>query len=323
MKRITLAMRDWAWLTPLLLRETDTGGLRSRGVDLVIERVQTLPGPAERTRFDLAETSLSRHAIDTLAGNATGTGVPYFAMQAFRSRCVIVRRDSPAQSARDLDGGRIGLTGWHDSGNIWTRDALRHDGLDASGARWFAGPLTAGGPDYDRLGPGRDREDVSDTGGATLVELLLAGELDAVLTPFMPPNIYGPEAPVRPLYKTSAEPELRYYADRGYVPGIHILTADAELPSEMTSAVVEALHASRQEWLRRRARMLDEPALAADTAYQLQARHLRPGWDGPGLEAHRPMIEDFLDLQVRDGIMTAAPSLSALFTDITELKESR
>jgi len=319
---VTLAMRDWAWLTPLLLGEVDAGPLRSQGVRLMVERVQALPGPGERDRFDLAEASLSRHAIDVASGTATVTGVPFFAMQAFRSRCVLVRQDSPARSAADLAGGRIGLTGWHDSGNIWTRDALRHDGLEAGQVRWFAGPLTPGGPTYDRLGPGRDREDVSGTGGRALVELLLEGELDAVLTPFMPPAVYGPDAPVRPLYRSSAEPELRYYADRGYVPGIHILTAHPALPVEVTGAVVQVLDASRQEWLRRRARMLDEPALGADTAYQLQARHLRPGWDGAGVETHRRMVEDFLDLQVRDGITTHAPHLDDLFTDITELEES-
>ncbi|GGK60405.1 hypothetical protein GCM10011509_05940 [Ornithinimicrobium pekingense] len=322
MKTVTLAMRDWGWLTPLVLGEIDPGPLRAQGVQLAIERVQTLPGPGERDRFDVAETSLSRHVIDTVSGSVDAVGVPYFAMQAFRSRCVLVREDTPAQSAADLDNGRLGLTGWHDSGNIWTRDALRHDGLDTTGVRWFAGPLSAGGPIYDRLGPGRARDDVSDTGGSTLVELLLAGVLDGVLTPFMPPAVYGTDAPLRPLYPASTEPELRYYAARGYVPGIHLLTADPALPGGVTAAVVQVLDASRQEWLRRRARMLDDPALGADTAYQLQARHLRPGWDSPGIQVHRRMIEDFLDLQVADGIIPTAPSLHDLFMDITDLEES-
>lgn len=67
--------------------------------------------------------------------------------------------------------------------------------------------------------------------------------------------------------------------------------------------------------------MLDEPALGADTAYQLQARHLDPGWDAPGLERHRRMVEDFLELQVRDGITRQAPSLDALFPDLTTVEE--
>lgn len=316
MKTVTLAMRDWAWLTPLVMGDVDAGALRAHGVRLEVERVQTLPGPGERDRFDLAETSLSRHAIDAAAGTVTAVGVPFFAMQAFRSRCVLVRRNSPARSAADLSGGRIGLTGWHDSGNIWTRDALVHDGLQVAGVRWFAGPLVAGGPGYDRIGPGKDRDDVVDSGAATLLDLLLSEVLDAVLTPFMPTSVYGPDAPVRPLYQSSSATELSYYAERGYVPGIHILTADPALPAEVTGAVVQVLDASRQEWLRRRSRMLDEPALGADTAYQLQARHLRPGWDGPGLERHRRMVQDFLQLQVRDGITKEAPRLEDLFTDI-------
>lgn len=315
MRTIRVAMRDWAWLTPLALGEVDTTPITRLGAELTLERVQTLPGTDADGRFELAETSLSRFVLDTSAGRATRYAVPFFAMQAFRSRCVLVRQDSPARSAGDLVDGRVGLTGWHDSGNIWTRDALRHDGLDTDGVQWRVGPLTAGAQPYDRLGPGRDRADVSEIdGGTTLVDLLLAGELEAVLTPFMPPQVYGPDAPIRPLYAASAEPELAYYADRGYVPGIHLMTATPDLPVEAARAVVDVLEDSRREWLHRRSRLLDEPVLSADTAYQQQLGHLRPGWDAPSVEAHRPMLTDFLDLQIRDGITTGAPSLETLFT---------
>lgn len=149
--------------------------------------------------------------------------------------------------------------------------------------------------------------------GATLVDLLLAGDLEAILTPFMPPEVYGPDATVRPLYASSAGPEMAYYADRGYVPGIHLLTAAPELPVDIARAVVDVLVSSRAEWTHRRSRMLDEPALGADTAYQQQQRHLRPGWDAASLPAHRSMIEDFLGLQVHDGIAPSAPSIETLF----------
>lgn len=321
MRTIRLAMRDWAWLTPLALGEVDTTPITRLGAELQLERVQTLPGKDADGRFELAESSLSRFVLDTTAGATTRYAVPFFAMQAFRSRCVLVSQDSESRSAGDLAGGRIGLTGWHDSGNIWTRDALRHDGLDTDGVQWHAGPLTGGAKPYDRLGPGRDRDDVHEIAdGPTLGDLLLAGDLDAVLTPFMPSQAYGPDAAIRPLYAASAEPELAYYADRGYVPGIHILTAMPDVPVEVVRAVVDVLDSSRVEWVHRRSRLLDEPALAADTAYQQQRRHLRPGWDAPSLQAHLPMLRDFLDLQVQDGITSRAPSVETLFTTTQEWK---
>lgn len=321
MRTIRLAMRDWAWLTPLALGEVDTTPVTRLGAELELERVQTLPGAAADGRFELAEASLSRFVLDTAAGQATRYAVPFFAMQAFRSRCVLVRQDSTARSAGDLVEGRVGLTGWHDSGNIWTRDALRHDGLDTDGVQWRVGPLTGGAKPYDRLGPGPDRADVAEIDeAATLVDLLLAGELEAVLTPFMPPQAYGPDAPIRPLYADSTEPELAYYADRGYVPGIHILTGAPDLPVDLARAVVDVLVSSRAEWTHRRSRMLDEPALGADTAYQQQRRHLRPGWDATSLQAHRAMIQDFLELQVQDGITSGAPSVETLFTSTQHWK---
>lgn len=321
MTTISLGLRDWAWLTPLTLGEVDLSPLSSLGVTLELSRVATLPG-SDDNPFDLAETSLSRHATETAQGRTPRQGVPFFPMQSFRHRCVLVARGSQARSAADLNGAKVGLTGWHDSGNVWTRDALRHDGLSDDGVRWFAGPLTPGGPSYDRVGPGRDRAEVQALDeGSTLVEKVETGELDALLTPFMPPQVYGPEATLRPLYQASAEPELAYYADRGYVPGIHLLTAAPGLPLEVARAVVRVLMASRSEWRSRRSRLQDEPALAVDTAYQLELSELGRGWDAPGVDRHRPMIEHFLGLQVEEGITPVAPSVDDLFTTTTDWED--
>lgn len=321
MKTISLGLRDWAWLTPLALGEIDLSPLSAFGLTLELSRVPTLPGSSDNP-FDLAETSLSRHATETAQGTTPRQGVPFFPMQAFRHRCALVARGSQAHSASDLEGTRVGLTGWHDSGNIWTRDALRHDGLSTETVQWFAGPLSAGGPAYDRVGPGRDRGDVHAINeGSTLVEKVEAGELDALLTPFMPTQVYGPDATLRPLYAASAGPELAYYADRGYVPGIHLLTAAPELPMEIARAVVQVLVSSRSEWRSRRSRMQDEPVLAVDTAYQQQLSGLNRGWDAPGLPSHRPMIERFLGLQVEEGIISDAPSVDDLFAITTDWED--
>lgn len=310
MESLRVALRDWAWLTPLISGEIGLDELRDLGFDLEVDRVQTLPGLDDGNRYAVSESSLSRFAMEAAAGTGRRVGVPWFPMQAFRSRCVLVARDSTATTAADLSGARVGLTGWHDSGNVWTRDALAHDGAELDGIEWFAGALLPGAVEYDRLGPGRDRGDVHQLDGCTLVEALEDGELDAILTPFMPPALYGPDATVRHLYPAAAETELRYFDDRGFVPGIHLLTAAEGCPLPVVDAVVGILDASRKEWERRRRRMLDEPLLGADQAFVQQAERLAD-WEAPSRQ--RAMVEHFLMLQRDDGIVDTVLTPEALF----------
>ena len=63
-------------------------------------------------------------------------------MRGFRHRCIITSRASPVARLEELKGGRIGVTGWQDSGNNWTRAALAQAGVVIEDVRWYAGRLT-------------------------------------------------------------------------------------------------------------------------------------------------------------------------------------
>ena len=107
-------------------------------------------------RHDLAggETSFSSYVRARARGDDRVIALPIFLMRGFRHRCILVHRDSPATTASDLHGARIGLTGWADSGNTWTRAILREAGIGVADASWLVGPLTEHHPD---LRPHRQR----------------------------------------------------------------------------------------------------------------------------------------------------------------------
>ncbi|MCQ0012402.1 ABC transporter substrate-binding protein [Actinomadura madurae] len=145
--RIRLAVRDWDHVVPLL-----TGRARARGAALEIETRDITPDVLAEPGLHGGETSFSRYALGRAGGDDRLVGLPVFLMRGFRQRCVLVRRDSPLTSPRELAGATIGLTGWPDSGNTWTRALLRAEGVDLSAVQWRIGPLTAG---RDRQGPRR------------------------------------------------------------------------------------------------------------------------------------------------------------------------
>ena len=144
---IKIATRDWDYLTPLIF-----GDVPSDRIELQVDRVGTLiPDLASSETYDAAEVSFSRYTSAMAEGAETIVGIPCFIMRGFRHRCIITTEASPMTRLSDLAGKRIGVTGWRDSGNTWTRAALRREGVGIEDAFWFAGRLTANHPIVDRL----------------------------------------------------------------------------------------------------------------------------------------------------------------------------
>ena len=291
--KIRLAVRDWDYLTPLAL-----GEVRSPRIELELDRVATLPdGIGVDTRYNATEASFSRHLSAVVAQDDRALAIPNFLMRGVRHQCIITHKDSPLKRIEDLADKRIGVTGWRDSGSVWTRAILRRAGVTTEDTYWYAGRLTEAHPVQDRLGefhsPGRIE---AVPGERPMMELLAEGWLDAVFTPFMPSGFFEPGSQFRQLLPDTRAAQAAYIRDVGYVPGIHLLTLDRSLaraypwlPNELSDLIDE----SRRVWTEKRRRyaettpfMLNEMLFAADT--------LPSGWDASGLETNRPMISDFL-----------------------------
>ena len=126
-------------MTPLVL-----GDVSSARLDIQVDRVGTLLPHLAETRRTTTPRKFPSAAIRSCALMATRAivGIPSFIMRGFRHRCIITTEDSPIDTLSDLAGKRIGVTGWRDSGNTWTRAALRREGVGVEDAFWFAGRLT-------------------------------------------------------------------------------------------------------------------------------------------------------------------------------------
>ncbi|GAB3624564.1 hypothetical protein GCM10027418_26490 [Mariniluteicoccus endophyticus] len=317
MTTLRVAVRDWDYLTPLLLGEVDLSGFERLGVNLAVERVSPLV-PYGAEDFDVAELSMAQYWLARGRGDDRVTAVPHLMMRGFRHRCVVVNRESNYTMAADLKGLSIGLTGWPDSGNTWTRAALVDDGLPIDSVRWVPGRLTEDHPVQDRLqGYGVPGHIEADPQERPLVEMLGSGELAAVLTPFMPPGYFDGGSPWRPLYPDLVQAEGEWFFRRGHVPGMHVLGWRTErLRPDLAHLVSKALDDSWVIWDGKRKRYADT------TPWLFPA--LRQGavlgdWNAQGLEANRAMFTDFGHQLVDQGIASSVPELDDLFPiDIQE-----
>lgn len=243
---LRLALRDWDYMTPLVL-----GDVSSPRLDIKVDRVGTLiSNIAKDEAHDAAEMSFSRYAQLRHDGDESVVGIPNFIMRGFRHRCIITTKDSPIRKLSDLAGKKIGVTGWRDSGNTWTRAATRREGVGVEDAMWYAGRLTEAHPITDRLdGFGRPGRIEACPGERPMVDLLLDGGLDAVFTPFMPKGFFDQDSKFRQVLDDFRQSEVTYFNEVGYVPGMHLIGFKAEIVKEhpwIMDEVSELIDASQR-----------------------------------------------------------------------------
>ena len=137
--------------------------------------------------FDICELSLSSFAIKTATGDCPYVGVPAFVSRAFRHTSIYVRRDR-IKTPADLKNRRIGVAEYQLTANVWARALLADDhGVAASDPIWVYGGLEEPGR-REKIAlslPASIRLQAAPAGGS-LSDGLVAGEIDAIISPRAP-----------------------------------------------------------------------------------------------------------------------------------------
>lgn len=312
MLTIRLAVRDWDYLTPLLL-----GDVVPQDFTLKVHRVGTLvDNLATSDDFDAGEVSFSRHAQAVARGDRSLQAIPHFLMRGFRQRCIITTKNSPLSALGQLRGKRIGLTGWQDSGNTWTRTLLRREGVEIGDATWWVGRLTDQHPVVDRLaGFGRPGHIEAAPGERPLLTLLREGTLDAIFTPFMPNGFFAPDSDLRQLQVDFRQAELDYFNQVGYIPGIHVLGIKPALAAAnpgLTDALSDIIGQSARMWYDKRVKYADTTPWLMDDLARI-ARDLPSNWNENGFAANRKMVTDFATELFEQGLTARCLTPMELF----------
>jgi 4,5-dihydroxyphthalate decarboxylase len=310
--RVKLAVRDWDYLTPLLL-----GEIHSPQLKIELMRVNRLVTDwYQHPEYDGGEMSFSCYSQLRARGNCTLIGVPHFLMRGFRHRCIITTKQSRFHTLSDLIGKKIGLTGWQDSGNIWTRAIFRRQGINLNDIHWFVGRLTTQHPVVDRLTgfgiPGMIDNCPDDT---PMMTLLAQGKLDAVCTPFMPPGFFAHHSLFRPLIEDYQRAECEYVRQTGYVPGIHILVLKPGVVARhpgIAQQISQCLTASYQLWMDKRTKYAETTPWLLDDISRMH-RDLPTGWNDQGITANRLMLEDWCCELKAQQIVQSELSIETLF----------
>ena len=175
--------------------------------------------------FDVSEISFSSYIRTVAAGTSDYIGIPAFVSRIFRHSGIYVRSDAGIRTPQDLRGKRIGLPEYQITAVVWMRGLLQHEyGVHPSEIHWRSGGQEQPGR-HERTPlkpiPGIDLKPIGDD--QTLVDMLKAGELDALFTARAPSSFLAGEPHIARLFPDTRAAEIAYYKKTKMFPIMHLI----------------------------------------------------------------------------------------------------
>jgi 4,5-dihydroxyphthalate decarboxylase len=253
--------------------------------------------------FDVSEMALTTYLTAREHGVAF-TALPVFLVRGFHHGAIRYNTRSGIRDPKDLEGRRVGVNrGYTVTTGVWARGILATEyGLDLRRVTW----VLSGDEHVESYVPPANVEPARP--GADLAEMLINGEIDAVI------GVDVDHPDVAPLIGDPEEAAITALRDRGFYPINHLVVVKNEVLQrypEVASAVFDAFAEAKRRYVAE----LRDGAVSSDTD-RLYARVLQTIASDPlpyGLEPNRPMLEQLMEFALAQRILTRPVDIDALF----------
>lgn len=239
--RLTLACGDYD-----INRGLVDGADTIQGVDLV---PLTMASPERHWRlmrhheFDICEFSIASYLAMRDRLSDPYIAVPVFPHRRFRHSYLFVNPSAGIQSVQDLNGKAIGLRTWQTSAGLWTRGILEeHYGVDLKSITWYTQDeedlpldLASRGFKQQRVAPGDDVD-----------QMLVRGDLQALIYPELPPSYRAGNPQVVRLFEDAKQEEQNYVAATGIFPIMHTVVIRESLLEQYPWLGIEVVKGFRR-----------------------------------------------------------------------------
>jgi 4,5-dihydroxyphthalate decarboxylase len=219
---LSLAISDYDHV-----RALTSGDIRPEGIELVpqIFGVEEIFYRTARFReWDVSEMSFAKYVALRSQGDTSLVGIPVFPSRVFRHSAIYVRSDGTVRQPQDLMGRRIGVPEWAQTAGIYVRGMLTHDhGIDLARVEWLQAGVSQ---------PGRIEKvslnlpagvSVTAMPARTLDDMLLTGDVDAIITAHPPDSAERGDPRVRRLFEDFQPVEEDYFRRTGVFPIMHVI----------------------------------------------------------------------------------------------------
>ncbi len=240
------------------VRDLAAGEVRAQGIALNTLNFEVEEIFHRFTRYrewEVSEMSMGKYTSLVSQGETAIAAIPVFPSRVFRHSSLYVRRDGPVRAIEDLRGRRIGIPEWAQTAAVYTRGILVHEyGIPLDAVEWVQAGVGQPGrqekvelklPRGVRYAPRPD---------SSLDRLLLAGEIDAVMSAHAPPSFEAGDPRVVRLIPDYRPVEEAYFRKTGIYPIMHVIAvrrAVLERFPWVATNLLEAFEAAKRRSLAR------------------------------------------------------------------------
>jgi 4,5-dihydroxyphthalate decarboxylase len=293
------------------------GSVTPRGLRLEFEEIPVLVNGFRRMvrtlEFDVSEMALTTYLTAREFGVAF-TALPIFLVRGFHHGAVVFNTRSDIRGPKDLEGRRVGVNrGYTVTTGVWARGILAEEyGVDLDQVTWVLSgdehvASYVAPPNVVPAGPGAD-----------LADMLLAGELDAVIGVDLLSS--GDHPDVAPLIPEPEKAALAALEQRGFYPINHLIVVKDEVLQRYPHAgasLFEAFATAKRGYVDMlRDGTLDSPT-ATDETYGAVLRATGADPLPYGIEPNRAMLNRLVDHAMSQRILRTPVDVDGLFDPAT------
>lgn len=318
---LTLAVGDYDHV-----RDLTSGRVGVEGIDLTSLNLQTEEIHHRFSRYrewDVSEFSLGKYVALRANGDDSLVAIPVFPSRVCRHSSIYIRPGGPDDPAQ-LAGARIGIPEWAQTASVYSRGFLAHEyGVGLDTVEWVQAGVNEPGRSEKvdlALPPGVQVTPIDDR---SLDEMLVAGELDAVLSARPPRSFAAGDGRIVRMLADYRAVEMSYLRRTSIFPIMHliVLKVDAYRAHPWTAMnLLEAFDAAKNRCV---ARLCDItasrspvpwlPSVLAEYSWAFGEYD----WWPYGLEPNRTTLEAFLNFAYEQGVAARQLAADELFAPET------
>jgi 4,5-dihydroxyphthalate decarboxylase len=313
---LTLSCGDYE-----IVRALKEGKVKPDGIELTV--LTNMDSSTRHWRFlrnkefDVAELSSSSYLIARDAGWEF-EAIPVFLHRRFRHEFIFINTHKNIRNPKDLIGKKIGVKSFQVSAILWMRGILEHEyGVPHKSIEWFSEI----DEDVD-FTPPPDLKLTRLPDDKSVEDMLVKGELDAVIHPDVIDPILNGDPNVARLFEDYKKEEIAYYKKTGIFPIMHVMGIRREIVQKYPWVPVNLFKAFNEAKAIGMKRMFNPriaPLAWYRHAWEEERQLLGPDpWEYGMTEANRKTLDTLVGYSHEQGLMKRRWSLEELFLDMSQ-----
>ena len=212
-----------------IVRPLKEGVVRAEGMEINFVTINRPPEVHWRMgvhgEFDAAEMSFGSFVAGCGHGDFPFVGIPAFVYRKFRHSCAYVNVNAGIARPEDLKGRRVGIPEWQMTATVWLRGFIQDDyGVRPQDMHWLTGGLESSKrKEKVPLALPEDIRIENIPPGKTLSDMLVTGEIDALLTAQVPAPYIERAPQIRRLFSDPRQAETEHFRRNGIFPIMHVI----------------------------------------------------------------------------------------------------